>query len=192
MDARKAGIWAIYGIIAAGVIYVLRDILIYTKERMDSPFKYFTWSEFDTGATKADIASGVETYFSARHGNNRVTGSAAQHMSADFIRKLDAIREEVGFPLIINSGYRSQQWNSHVGGSTTSSHMKGVAVDIRVINDMQRHAIVKAALKHGVNRFGWGRTYVHLDIDRQKSPNIVWGYRGGPAPPSFASLQNLA
>ena len=36
-------------------------------------------------------------------------------------------------PIIINSGYRSPQLNKKVGGSNTSNHLTGCAVDIRVL-----------------------------------------------------------
>lgn len=192
MDTTKGIIYVAYAALAAVVAYVIYNLTSYAKERMDSPFKYFSWSEFDTGATQADRDAGVDTYFSPLHGNHRVTGSGQQHMNADFIRLLDKIREDAGFPFIITSGYRSPAWNTQVGGSANSSHMQGIAVDIRVLNDGQRHALVKAALKHGVNRFGWGRNYVHIDVDRTKRPQTVWGYAGGPTPPDFSDLHLLA
>ena len=45
---------------------------------------------------------------------------------------LEALRERAGTPIIINSGYRSPQLNRIVGGSPTSNHLTGCAVDIRV------------------------------------------------------------
>ena len=42
---------------------------------------------------------------------------------------LDPLREKVG-PIRINSGYRSPEHNKRVGGSPTSQHCKGEAVDI--------------------------------------------------------------
>ena len=42
----------------------------------------------------------------------------------------DCPQEEV--PLVINSGYRSPEVNKRAGGSATSNHLTGCAVDIRV------------------------------------------------------------
>jgi len=44
---------------------------------------------------------------------------------------LQKIREYVGDPIIINSGYRSPEVNKAVGGANNSSHMYGLAADIR-------------------------------------------------------------
>ena len=47
-------------------------------------------------------------------------------------------------PIIINSGYRSQQLNKKVGGANTSNHLTGCAVDIRVAGMEQalRYAVI--------------------------------------------------
>ena len=44
---------------------------------------------------------------------------------------LEVLRERVGTPIIINSGYRSPQLNRKIGGATNSNHLTGCAVDIR-------------------------------------------------------------
>ena len=44
---------------------------------------------------------------------------------------LEVLRERVGHPIIINSGYRSPQLNKKVGGAATSNHLTGCAADIR-------------------------------------------------------------
>lgn len=43
---------------------------------------------------------------------------------------LQPLRDEYGSPIMINSGYRSQQVNKAVGGVPTSQHTKGEAADI--------------------------------------------------------------
>ena len=47
-------------------------------------------------------------------------------------------------PIIINSGFRSAEVNKAVGGSPTSNHLTGCAVDIRVcgIEQLLRYAVI--------------------------------------------------
>ena len=47
-------------------------------------------------------------------------------------------------PIIINSGYRSPELNKKIGGSPTSNHLTGCAVDIRVygIEQAMRYAVI--------------------------------------------------
>ena len=47
-------------------------------------------------------------------------------------------------PIIITSGYRSPELNKKVGGSPTSNHLTGCAVDIRVygIEQAMRYAVI--------------------------------------------------
>jgi hypothetical protein len=40
------------------------------------------------------------------------------------------IREHFGVPIHISSGYRSKELNAKIGGSATSQHCKGEAIDI--------------------------------------------------------------
>ena len=51
-------------------------------------------------------------------------------------------------PIIINSGYRSPAVNKAVGGVTTSNHLTGCAVDIRVLGMelLRRYAVILLAI----------------------------------------------
>jgi hypothetical protein len=42
----------------------------------------------------------------------------------------EPIREHFGVPIHISSGYRSKELNAKIGGSETSQHCKGQAIDI--------------------------------------------------------------
>ena len=57
---------------------------------------------------------------------------------------LEVLRNKIGHPIVINSGYRSPQLNRKVGGAPTSNHLTGCAADIRT-NGMEQ-AIEYAAI----------------------------------------------
>lgn len=48
---------------------------------------------------------------------------------------LDPLREAYGKPIIVTSGYRCEELNRLVGGSKSSQHRAGMAVDIRTVQD---------------------------------------------------------
>lgn len=153
-------------VVAIIMAYLLVRAGIYARERMKSPFRYFTWSEFDSPDAP---------------------GSGERFMNPDFIRRLDRIRAAVGFPLLITSGYRTAAHNARVGGRANSAHLRGHAADIRALTDGQKRAIAQAAIAEGITRIGWGRTFIHLDVDPTLPQRVVWGYDGS-TPPSFNSL----
>lgn len=51
---------------------------------------------------------------------------------------LDPLREEYGFPIVVNSGYRCKELNKYVGGSKYSAHIDGRAADIRALRACRR------------------------------------------------------
>ena len=68
-------------------------------------------------------------------------------------------------PIIITSGYRSAEVNKAVGGSTTSNHLTGCAVDIRCVGIEQaiRYAAILLDIADGTKR-----DYDELFIERSK------------------------
>ena len=50
---------------------------------------------------------------------------------------LQMIRNELHLPIIVTSGYRSKEVNESVNGSSSSYHVKGLAVDIKC-SDMDK------------------------------------------------------
>ena len=76
---------------------------------------------------------------------------------------------------VVNSGARCKEHNAKVGASPTSSHTKGLAVDIGYKDSLQMAKIVYGLSKAGFTRFGIHHKFVHVDIDRDK-PNAFWKY----------------
>ncbi|WP_053955088.1 YcbK family protein [Inediibacterium massiliense] len=79
------------------------------------------------------------------------------------IRLLQEMRDKIGRPMIINSGYRSPSYNKKVGGSPRSQHVLGKAVDIRV-NGFSPEEIAKIATKMGFTGIGVYKKFTHLDV----------------------------
>ncbi len=88
-----------------------------------------------------------------------------------------SMEEEIGEKIKVNSGYRCPKHNEEVGGSETSSHLKGLAWDVDCDLSNPRYRILRAAILSGISRIGIGKGYLHLDIDRSKEPTrCIWLY----------------
>lgn len=94
----------------------------------------------------------------------------------NFLEKLNKAREQAGIPFVINSGYRCEKHNKEVGGSNTSSHLKGIATDIRCDDSNKRFNIVVALLEAGFTRIGIGKNFIHVDDDKEKAQGVIWLY----------------
>jgi zinc D-Ala-D-Ala carboxypeptidase len=101
---------------------------------------------------------------------------SGEEMKQPFLTKLDIARGEAGIPFRINSGYRTPAHNRKVGGVEGSSHLKGCAADIHCNTSSDRHKIVCALISVGFNRIGIGKTFVHVDDDKQKQNELMWLY----------------
>ncbi len=56
---------------------------------------------------------------------------------------LQPLRDALGKPLVINSGYRSPELNIAVGGSKNSQHLRGEAADIASEDPMHLVRLIK-------------------------------------------------
>lgn len=88
----------------------------------------------------------------------------------NLIAILEKIRKHFDEPVIINSGYRTPEWNEKVGGVKNSYHMKGMAADIIVKNHNSKEVAEYASkalseLGGGVIRY---TNFVHIDVRETK------------------------
>lgn len=97
-------------------------------------------------------------------------------MDVDFLAKLDEAREYAGIPFVINSAYRSPDHPLSIK-NPTSSHIKGLAVDIKAKDSTTRGLILDALRAVGFNRIGIASTFIHVDLDMEKSQNVTWLYK---------------
>lgn len=104
------------------------------------------------------------------------------HMDEAFVGMLQEIRDEVGFPIRITSGYRCPKHNSRVSSTGRSGpHTTGMAADIAV-HGVQAHAVLRAALKVGMSGIGvkqkgpHSSRFLHLDSLTTNPRPWVWSY----------------
>lgn len=48
----------------------------------------------------------------------------------ELVKNLQVLREDIGEPIHVNSGYRTPAYNKRVGGKSASQHLKAKAADI--------------------------------------------------------------
>lgn len=56
---------------------------------------------------------------------------------------LQPVRDRLGKPIIVTSGYRCRELNKKVGGSKTSQHMKGEAADLKCFDNKILFELIK-------------------------------------------------
>ena len=97
------------------------------------------------------------------------------NMNKNFLFVLDEAREFAGIPFVINSAYRSPEHPLSIK-NPSSSHIKGLAVDIKATDSITRFKIVKALIEVGFTRIGIADTFIHVDLDLDKTQNVIWTY----------------
>ena len=103
-----------------------------------------------------------------------------QGMDWDFAREIDALRERVGFPLILSSAYRCSEHPIEARKKgKPGSHNTGRAVDVAVTGE-RALKVIAAALdmgfqRVGVQQKGSGR-FIHLDKAHGFPAPAIWSY----------------
>ena len=91
-------------------------------------------------------------------------------------RAIDDARESAGIPFVVTSGSRCAERNRKEEGSPDSSHLDGLAVDIKASSGSARWKIINAMIKAGFTRIGVAGSFVHGDVDTEKPEEVIWIY----------------
>lgn len=95
-------------------------------------------------------------------------------LTARLIGALEHLRELVGRPILVNSGFRCLKYNRKIGSKDTSQHVLGTAADIVTNNrvsrrmypmtpwDVRKHALKVPAFNQG--GIGIYNTFLHVDV----------------------------
>lgn len=81
---------------------------------------------------------------------------------------LQIIRDHIGIPISVNSGYRSPEHNKAIGGKPNSYHKKGMAADLscdlepfQLYQEIEKLMLAGKIKKGGLVEY---KTFVHYDI----------------------------
>lgn len=122
-------------------------------------FKYFVPAEFEYSETAKKL--GIE---------NKIPNDLWLNMQKLVLIVLDPAREKLGYPIKINSGYRSFKLNKAVGGAKNSYHLQARAADIAPVPSYPKsfnqlidelHEILKKLPHTELIRY---KTFIHVAL----------------------------
>jgi len=100
-------------------------------------------------------------------------------MDPKLLGMLDALRKEYGYPIVINSSYRSPDHPIEAKKEKPGEHAHGAAVDIKCVGGEATFKLVAAAIKCGFKRIGISRksNFVHVGVGYPGAPDTtIWTY----------------
>ena len=102
--------------------------------------------------------------FACRDGSDNVL------INLRLVHILQRVRDHFGKPVVINSAYRTKDYNAKVGGAAASQHLNGAAADI-AIKGVAPSAVADYAETLLPNTGGIGRyaTFTHIDVREGKA-----------------------
>ena len=116
--------------------------------------------------------------------NNMPDINAIDNMLELIVNCLQPLRDKIKKPMIITSGFRNDIVNKLVGGSKTSEHTKGMAVDF-VINGMTPKQIIDFIRKSGVKytqlieEYANNTSWVHISYNSKNLKCETLKYQNG-------------
>ena len=105
------------------------------------------------------------------HGNDCCMNSAPINM--DLVRALQELRDLLGLPLKVRSGFRCRKYNKSIGSEDTSQHICGNAADIEIprgytIDEFfMAVEMIPAFLNGGIGKYPT-KGFLHLDVGPQR------------------------
>lgn len=124
-----------------------------------------------------DVLLDAKSYFTKDEFNCKCgVGQSCGVLDPDLVLMLNQARMLAKVPFVINSAVRCEGHNKDVGGSKDSSHLIGMAVDIRVRDSRTRFLVLEALILVGFKRIGIRKDFIHVDIDPAKDQEVTWIY----------------
>ena len=157
--------------------------------------KYIDISENDGVKIYSRSSDGDKTFRYEKKPCNFKVSEFACHDGTDGIKidskliiMLQRIRDHFGAPVVINSAYRTPEYNKKIGGAKYSKHIYGQAADICIKSSVPlliaQYAETDCEFIRGIGLYTWG---CHLDTRAQK---YYWDNRSGKEIPVQSFLGN--
>jgi len=97
-------------------------------------------------------------------------------MSMVLISKLQIMKDYLGMPIKIRSGFRTKLHNARVGGKVNSEHLTGEGVDVICLGSEERFYMLQAAAYAGFDRIGVKGDMIHLGVSTTLPTPRFWLY----------------
>lgn len=96
-------------------------------------------------------------------------GSQLVKIDSKLVNLLQILRDRLDTPLVVNSGYRTPEYNKKVNGINNSLHVQGKAADISKRNlSISDSSLVSICKEIGFNGIIIYDTFIHLDTGDNK------------------------
>lgn len=115
-------------------------------------------------------------YFSESEFRRCSPACSLQDMRQSTMNRFDSARRIAGIPFVINSAYRTPEYELSKGRTGDGAHTHRCALDIRCNSSTNRLRIVYGLIMAGFTRIGIGETFIHADDDETKPQNVMWHY----------------
>jgi hypothetical protein len=131
-------------------------------------------------STNLSLAEVTRSETAKRRGiSNMPTPEHIENFKKLAINIFQPIREHFGKPIIISSGYRSAELNKAIGGSLSSQHSSGEAIDIDMdgtdITNKQIFDYIKDNLTFDqvINEFDYSWVHVSFAANRSQRKQVL-------------------
>lgn len=111
--------------------------------------------------------------FPAKEFLNCAPACSLSQMDDAFMERLQTARTIAGVPFVINSAYRSVEYELSKKRTGKSMHTKGRAVDIKCVDSGNRYRIIESLIAAGFNGIGIANTFIHVD---DRDIPLIWTY----------------
>jgi hypothetical protein len=135
-----------------------------------------------------DLSEVIRSDSAKRNGiSNMPTPEHIENFKILATKVFEPIREHFGVPIRISSGYRSAELNKCVGGSATSQHSSGEAIDIdqdaTTITNKQVFDYIRdnLAFDQLINEFNYSWVHVSYKANGKQRGEVLEAYKLGTA-----------